>query len=584
MHLAFTTLFLLAATLSHLPAASLTLIENQASDYQIVISTNATPSEHYAAEELQSYLEKLGWLKLPIVAETARERGKEILVGMSARARKALPGWDEARLGPDGFMLKSAGSRLIIAGGKPRGTLNGVYTLLEERLGVRWFSPELEVVRQTNRVQLPALDETRVPVLECREVFWTEMMRDANFAARHRLNGNHYKLEAKHGGRFAVYHPFVHSFDLLIPPELYAQHPEYFPMIDGHRAKGYVQRCLSNPDVVKLSKAKVREWIKEHPEANILSVSQNDTGNWCHCPECQALDDAEGTPCASLLRFVNAIAEDIEKDFPNIRIDTLAYQYTRKPPRNLRPRSNVIIRLCSIECCFAHSLEDCTSKENQRFREDILTWQPVAPLLYIWDYTPNFAHYQQPFPNLDVLQTNVNFFVDHKVKGLFEQGNYSPGGMGELGPLRAYLLAKLLWNPRTDLARHREEFLQAWYGPAASHVSAFLDLMQQQVRHPNVHAHIFDSSRAAYLNADFVRAADLILAQAEFTAQTDLQKQHVAVTRLPLWYVQLATKQVSGTAYDRLRQRFLEVARQAGISHISESQTLEDWAKPPGQR
>ncbi len=447
---------------------------------------------------------------------------------------------------------------------------------------MRWFSPELEVVPHADPLKLAKLDETIVPAIEYREDFWTETMRDANFAARHRLNGNHYKLEDKHGGRFAVYFPFVHSFDLLIPPELYTEHPEYFPLIDGHRAKGYVQRCLSNPDVVKLAKSKVRQWIKEHPEASIISVSQNDTGNWCHCPTCQNLDDAEGTPCASLLRFVNAIAEDIEKDYPQVRIDTLAYQYTRKPPRTLRPRPNVIIRLCSIECCFAHSLENCTSKENQRFREDILAWQPVAPLLYIWDYTPNFAHYQQPFPNFEVLQPNVQFFVDHNVKGLFEQGNYSPGGMGELGPLRSYLLAKLLWNPRTDLARHRREFLDAWYGKAAPQVSSFLDLMQKQVADPKVHAHIFDSSKTAYLNPEFLRAADVLLALAETAAETETQKQRVAVTRLPVWYVQLATKQVSGEAYDTLRSRFLEVARKAGISHISEGRTLEDWAKLAG--
>ena len=123
------------------------------------------------------------------------------------------------------------------------------------------------------------MNVTRVPALEYREVFWTEMMRDADFAARHRLNGNHYALKEKHGGRFAVYHPFVHSFDSLIPQDLYKEHPEYFPLIKGERNGGYVQRCLSNPDVLKLSIARVRKWIKENPEATIISVSQNDTVN-----------------------------------------------------------------------------------------------------------------------------------------------------------------------------------------------------------------------------------------------------------------------------------------------------------------
>ena len=159
-----------------------------------------------------------------------------------------------------------------------------------------------------------------------------------------------------------------------------------------------MQRCLSNPDVLKLAIENVRKWIQAIPRANIISVSQNDTFNNCQCEICKAIDDAEGTPAGSLLKFVNAIAESIEKDYPDVRIDTLAYQYTRRPPKTIRPHRNVIVRLCSIECCFAHPLESCSSEANRRFRDDIIAWQPVAPLLYVWDYTPNFGHYQQPFP------------------------------------------------------------------------------------------------------------------------------------------------------------------------------------------
>jgi hypothetical protein len=151
--------------------------------------------------------------------------------------------------------------------------------------------------------------------------------------------------------------------------------------------------------------------------------------------------------------------------------------------------------------------------------------------------------------------------------------------MGELGPLRAYLLAKLLWNPKTDLARHRQEFLQAWYGKAAPKVGAFLDLMQDQVRGKDIHAHIFDRPQRAYLKADFLRTADEILATAEAAAETDIQKFHVAVTRLPVWYVQISTGEVKGEALESLRSRFLQVARKAGISNISESKSLDEWEK-----
>jgi hypothetical protein len=562
--------------------ADLVLANDAKTSYQIVVASNAIPSERYAAEELQKYLERITGARLPIVKDSAPVQRREILLGANAHLSKLGSRVDLARLGTDGFILRTEQGRLLIVGGQPRGTINGVYTFLEEKIGVRWFTPELEITPKVTRLAVPSLEETHVPALENRDVFWREMMRDADFAARRRLNGQHYGLSERHGGPFTTYFPFVHSFDMLVPKDLYKDHPEYFPLINGQRKDGYVQRCLSNPDVLGIALEHVRQWIGQHPEANIISVSQNDTINNCQCEQCKAIDEAEGSPAGSLLKFVNAIAEAIEQEHPNMRVDTLAYQYTRKPPKTIRPRRNVIVRLCSIECCFAHPLESCSSEANRRFRDDIIAWEPVAPLLYVWDYTPNFGHYEQPFPNFDSLQSNVRFFVKHGVKSLFEQGNYSGGGQGEMGPLRAYVLAKLLWNPDTDVEKHINEFVGAYYGNAADQIKAYLQLEHQQVRAKECHAHIFDRPTVCYLNDEFLREAERILDSAEQRANDEDVRARVRIARLPVWYVKIATNRVSGEERTELIRRFLTVARSAGISNISESTTLNDWARKVG--
>jgi len=562
--------------------ADVTIADQGKSQYRIILPAGAIPSESYAAEELQRYLEKISGAKLSIVTDAEKSAPREILLADNAHLAKLRTKVDFAKLGPDGFVLRVDGKRLIIAGGRPRGTLNGVYTLLEEKLGVRWFTPELETVPKLDRVKLPKLNETKIPALENRDVFWSEMMHNPDFAARHRVNGQHYGLTAKHGGPFTVYYPFVHSLDGLVPPELCKEHPEYLPLIKGQRKSGYVQRCLSNPDVLRISIERVRQWIKEHPEATIISVSQNDTINNCQCEQCKAVDDAEGSPAGSLLKFVNAVAEAIEKDHPNVRIDTLAYQYTRKPPKTIRPRPNVIVRLCSIECCFSHPLETCPAKENQRFRDDIVAWGPVAPLIYVWDYTTDFGHYQQPFPNFDALQSNVRFFVKHGVKSLFEQGNYSSGGGGEMEPLRAYVLAKLLWNPDTDVQKHIHEFTDAYYGKAAPKILAYLDTIHRPVREDGKHIHIFDRPASAYLSEEVLNAGEKLLDEAEQLAENDEVRFRVQVARLPVWYVKIAANRVTDDAKTDLAKRFVAIARKVGISNISEGKSLDEWAKKLG--
>jgi len=559
--------------------SKIAIVKNGKSDYTIVVAKEAIPSERYAAEELQLYLERISGAKLPIVSDEDKVKEHEIILGDSVHLRKLNLGIDFSELKDEGFIIRTYKNYLIIAGGKPRGTLYGVYALLEEKLGVRWLTPEVEQVPKRSTIEIQELNETQLPAFEYREVFWTEMLRDANFAARHRLNGNHYNLTEKHGGKAVSFYPFVHSMDLLIPRELFKDHPEYFPMINGKRVDDYVQRCLSNPEVVKLAIERVKQWIKEHPEATIIDVSQNDTGYWCQCPNCKALDETEGSPSASIIKFVNTIAEAIEKEYPNIRIETLAYQYSRKPPKTLKPHHNVIIRLCSIECCFAHPLASCPSEENSHFREDIVAWQPVAPLLYVWDYTTNFAHYLQPFPNFNVLQENVKFFAKHGVKGLFEQGNYSPGGNGEMAPLRAYVLAKLLWNPETNVEQHIKEFINGYYGKAAEPIYSYLKLLHSQVKEENVHAHIFDPPTAPYLNDELLEKAEKLFDEAEKLAESEEIRLRVQVARLPIWYVKLATNRVAGEARRELLKRFISIAKKAGITNISEGKKLEDWER-----
>src|SRR5207244_6813219 len=153
-----------AAGVSALAAA--TLIDQGKSRYRIVVSAVAIPSERYAAEELQRYLERMSGARLPIVTDAEAMESREVLLGDNAHLRKLKLNIDFRRLGTDGFALRTDRKRLIIAGGRPRGTLYGVYAMLEEKFGVRWFTPEFEVVPKLPRVRLPNLSETQIPALE----------------------------------------------------------------------------------------------------------------------------------------------------------------------------------------------------------------------------------------------------------------------------------------------------------------------------------------------------------------------------------------------------------------------------------
>jgi hypothetical protein len=236
-----------------------------------------------------------------------------------------------------------------------------------------------------------------------------------------------------------------------------------------------------------------------------------------------------------MLTLANYVADGIREEFPNVAVDTLAYQYTRHAPKTLRPRPNVIVRLCSIECDFGRPL---TGAQNASFARDITDWSRLTHRLYVWDYVTNFAHYIQPLPDVDVLGPNLAFFAGHGVRGIFEEGDHNANG-GDMAELKAWMLAQEMWNPSADPAKLRREFLVGYYGAgAANPISRYLDLMTQ--RGGATGAHLYDGPNATYLDYGTIRQAELLWQEAETAASNDAAKLwRVRISHLPVRYVWL---------------------------------------------
>lgn len=375
----------------------------------------------------------------------------------------------------------------------------------------------------------------------------------------------------------------MHTFYPLIAPEKYFKdHPEWFSEIKGKRTYERAQLCLTNEEMPQELVKNLKERLRKNPTATIASVSQNDWRGNCQCSNCAAIEKEEESPAGLMLRFVNAIAADIEKEFPQVAISTLAYQYTRKPPKLTKPRHNVIVQLCSIECSFSKPLSD---ERNKAFRDDIVGWSKICDRLYIWDYTTNFRHHIMPHPNLRVLGPNVKFFVDHNVKGIFEQGAYTTNG-AEMAELRAWVLAKLLWNPTLDGQKLIDEFIDGYYGPATSHIRAYLNVTHDAVEASGDWLGCFSEHTAKFLSFEMLSKGWAHLKAAEAAVQNDPNLlSRVQVAQLPVMYTfMMRWKEMrekaasSGAAWPMPESiqdtfaRFLEVAKKKNVTRLNEWQ------------
>ncbi len=594
-------LFLASATWGD---PSYTIVRNGKSDWAIMVAP-AGAARHkvidHAAEEIQSHIKRISGANLPILKPEAGwsdlpegVHGLIMLADDFSGARRP----SDAPLAEEEFRIRTRppsrahhrGARLLtgsqvpvirIVGGGKRGALYGAYAFLEDVLGCRWFTSKVSKIPVRKTIRIGSLDIHQEPAFEYREPYYAEAL-DRDWAARNRTNGNGQRLDETVGGKIK-YGRFVHTFNDLVPPEKYFDsHPEYFSLIDGKRMKGYYQLCLTNPDVLRISIEQVKQWIRDTPAATIFSVSQNDTYRNCQCDNCKAIEREEGAPSGVVLRFVNSVAEAIEKDHPNVLIDTLAYQWTEDPPKLVRPRKNVRIRLAPIGTCVSHGLDQC--EVNRKPLANLQSWAKITNQLYVWHYSTNFANYLQPLPDLDEIPRDIQLFKTSGVVGLFYEGDYAPGGGGEMSELKAYLMAKLMWNPWRKAAPIIKEYVEGVYGKAAPQIMEWLDLLHDAARTKNVHARIYDPPTAAYLSDELLaRGAALFDAAEKAVAGDSRSLDYVQRARLALEYVQLMRAPKDSAERSALAKTVSEKIRKYGIGEVREGQPVETFLQGIGK-
>ncbi|MCB0558974.1 MAG: DUF4838 domain-containing protein [Lewinellaceae bacterium] len=541
------------------------LADNGASAYQIVIADEPADEEYRAATELQFYLEKMSGVQLPIVQYSEKEEAPAIWVGDFG---------DGEGLKEHQVRIQEKDGNLMIRGGHPRSTLFAAYTFLEDILGRRFYSPDVEKVPRLSGIEIPkGLNYDYTPPITTRTVHSKLYYDNPFFADKRKVTHEafpNYVPEAR-----------VHTFHHFVPEsQYYSDHPEYYALREGRRIP--TQLCLTNPEVLKLVKDSVAALLERYPEAQVISVSQDDNQQYCQCEACSAIDEREGAPSGSLIAFVNEVAAA----FPDKTISTLAYQYTRKAPLHLKPAENVLITLCSIECDRSAPI----AQNCQDFTRDLIAWGKKTDKIRIWDYTTQFTNFLAPFPNLRTLQPNIQLFAANNAEWIFEQHSNQPS---ELFELRSYLTAKLLWNPDVNVDTIMKDFLDGYYEEAGAYIGKYISTVHDALAaDPGFFLFLYgDPSQAfdSFLKPELLQRYGRWMDEAEqAVAHKPAVLERVKIARLSIDYAILeASRQQLSDEFSlvekaadgqlgtpaKLSQRlknFQEVAGRAGITYMNE--------------
>jgi hypothetical protein len=540
---------LAVVTVLAVPARAVTLAEDGQATATVVCAAAATAAERTAAEEVAEYLRRMSGANFRIQPEDqAPAQGTRVFVGPTVFARSL--GLTADKLGPEEWVIRTVGNDLLILGGRPRGTIYGAYHFLEDSLGVHWWNPFEESVPRRKTVQLGRLDLHGQPGFQYRDIYMLYGRDGGRFAARNRLNREgDAPIAASYGGGREYGPPYhVHTFNRYFPPqEFFTQHPEWYSLLEGRRVGEGSQLCLTDPGLPRAFLAKLLDtiaasWAEAKAAGTapplVFSVSQNDCLNPCQCGRCQRIAQAEESECGPLLDFVNYLADGIKDKHPEVYLDTLAYQYTQKAPKTIKPRDNVIVRLCDTE---SDPTQPITSAANTAFREELSRWARIARNCRVWDYAVTYANpVGLPMPTAQTYGPNYRFYAEHHVEGVFTELEFEI--LADLRDLKVWVMMKQLEDPYAEYGELLRVFTDGFYGSAGTYVRQYLSDLEAEavLRHTRCNWNSTPPS-LTYLNLRFINHAQQLFDQAEKAVEGDASLlRRVRHARLPLDRASLA--------------------------------------------
>lgn len=569
------------------PGQTLTLANNGRTAYRIVYPADATTQEEKAVHELATYLGQITGATFPMVSEAELQRNarRVLSIGRTDLLAEAELSEAEADLGDEGYALLQEGDNLFFLGGRRRGPINAVYAFLEEDLGMRWYTigtttvpdmPTLKVA-PVSRIYTPQFTDRRDP-------FYSDA-HETQFSLHNRTAAHAAAIPQKWGGypKFPMH--FVHTYNLIMPPEeFFEEHPEYYAEIDGQRRDS--QLCPTHPEVQRIFAERVLKRLEACPDCTHVDVSPNDWRWYCECPTCSALDEKEGTYAASMLQLVNHVADEVARVRPEVSITTLAYLGTVKAPKTVRPRDNVVMVLCTD----AHAWDYIflAVDETETFMNALKDWSAIDANIKIWDYAIDFFHYIQPLPNLHVLDRNIDIFEEYGVDGVFMQGSHGGNFGVDRSRLRAWALAKKLWDPSLDMEALSRDFYYGFYGKAAEPLYEYDQMLGEMWKeahaewkslHPEAvtpdkdeYGDVF-TSKLTILDQDFVDKALPYFERAFELAGDDAELvRRIEYAKLPILYLQAELGPWEDTAAYMIHlNEFERLARRENVRFTKEA-------------
>ncbi|OQA84863.1 MAG: hypothetical protein BWY31_02272 [Lentisphaerae bacterium ADurb.Bin242] len=438
-------------------AENIALVENGRAKASIVLASDASAPEKFAAETFVNYVEKITGAKLVIGTAPLPEMLPVRIGTRSATnmVKNASVDKNAGKIVEDGYIVSADKTGVTVTGNKKRSVIYAVSHLLGKYGGVIWFypgrkvgDPEAEYCPKSPDFRIPEGTFVKNPDFTLRRYFTSGVTENEWLV----LNGQQVVAHGEYGWTLPHFWKCDPIFTrgghdmtgLLLGKDnydkLFKEHPEYFGLCNGKRVDSgnmpwkvgqiVCQPCTSNPEVLKRMANNAIESMKlfKGKGDSFRDFSNDDHTRWCQCENCRKLDlplDTTGNNREGnrWWHFLNRMAAEMRKDDPNVQIQTLVYQTYRYPPAGITPDPRVRVAICPHHRCYIHSLTDPRCPMNVPFRKMFEEWHKAAMTATSFEYFNQMCGLNTYLPMEKSWIEDLRFYHKHNVKGYLFTGS-----------------------------------------------------------------------------------------------------------------------------------------------------------------
>lgn len=484
-------------------STNIDLVNSGRSDYKIVKPSDATFVVSHAADELQLFLYKSTGCMIPIITDaglTHDNSQKLLSIGDTAllEAQTDIV-VDAAEIGDGGTTIYRRENTVYIAGPSEYGTLYSVYRFLFYEINFVAYASDCVTFDYFNVLKVKDFDYKWRPAFtfvtaseDCMRLNAVDTFR--MYHGQSEVNGGNHLEGSIMSGQYC--HTATYWVSKTDYPELYA---------NGD------QLCMTSPKALEIATKSAINFARS-PSGPFLQLGGLDHAGFCSCEECTRQSALYGGQGGILVRFLNAIAKNVEDYYIENGIERkltiLGLMYLAYANAPLDADGNVIqIELDAegkplddkllwhtnmmtdsqvstgamcvpIDSCYAHGLTDENCESNVGEKNKIAGWRKVTKYMSIYGYGVNLNGFTYHFNTWTHSQDMFKFLYQFD-GGIYAEESTHENGISSFCCFRAFLRGQQARNPWIDTEKLIADFCEHYYGPAGDIMLKYFYSMQE---------------------------------------------------------------------------------------------------------